>query len=147
MAPEEPQIQAPARIMVADDEPGVLMVTKAVLESLGHVPVLVSSGEEAVESYREHMDNGERIDLTIMDLTFPGGMTGIEAAHALLAIDPGVRVIAASGYLEQGAGQRFREEGFFGVLHKPVTVEKLKQIVHWGLSKVATAWSPPHERG
>ena len=36
-------------ILVVDDEPGMLMVTKAVLESLGHEPVLVASGEEALD--------------------------------------------------------------------------------------------------
>lgn len=123
------------RILVVDDEPGMLMVTKAVLESLGIEPVLVASGEEALETYREHGERGMPIALVIMDLTFPGKMSGIEAAKALIDENPEIRVIATSGYFEQGAGQRFRDEGFFGVLHKPVTVEKLTQMVQWGLSK------------
>ena len=124
-----------SRILVVDDEPGMLMVTKAVLESLNLEPVLVASGEEALAAYKEHNENGEPISLVIMDLTFPGKMSGIEAAKALLEQNPDIRVIATSGYFEEGAGQRFREEGFFGVLHKPVTVEKLTQMVQWGLSE------------
>lgn len=125
-----------ARVLVVDDEEGMLMVTKAVLETLGHVPVLAANGEEALEIYREDYECGEPIALVIMDLTFPGGgMSGIEAAKALIEFDPNIRVIATSGYFEEGAGKMFRAEGFFGVLHKPVTVEKLSQMVQWGLSK------------
>ena len=126
-----------ARILVVDDEPGMLMVTKAVLESLNLEPVLVASGEEALESFRDYAAKGEPISLVIMDLTFPGKMSGIEAAQALRNDSPEVRVIATSGYFEEGAGQRFRDEGFFGVLHKPVTVEKLTQMVQWGLTRDA----------
>ena len=43
---------AQSRILVVDDEPGMLMVTKAVLESLNLEPVLVASGEEALEAFR-----------------------------------------------------------------------------------------------
>lgn len=131
-----------SRIMVVDDEPGMLMVTKAVLESLSFEPVLVASGEEALESFRAYAQKGEPISLVIMDLTFPGKMSGIEAAKALKNENPEVRVIATSGYFEEGAGQRFRDEGFFGVLHKPVTVEKLTQMVQWGLNKDAPLPEP-----
>ena len=130
------------RILVVDDEPGMLMVTKAVLESLNLEPVLVASGEEALETFRDYAAKSEPISLVIMDLTFPGKMSGIEAAKALRSENPDVRVIATSGYFEEGAGQRFRDEGFFGVLHKPVTVEKLTQMVQWGLTRDAVIEEP-----
>ncbi len=137
---DQPRVESGARVLVVDDEEGMLMVTKAVLETLGHKPVLAANGEEALDIYRENYECGEPISLVIMDLTFPGGgLSGIEAAKALLEFDPNIRIIATSGYFEEGAGKMFRAEGFFGVLHKPVTVEKLSQMVQWGLSKPESA--------
>jgi CheY-like chemotaxis protein len=127
------------RILVVDDDPGMLIMTKAVIESLGHDAALASSGEEAIELYQGNLDDGESIALVIMDLTMPGGMSGVEAMYALHAIDPDIQIIAASGYFDEGAGKRFCDEGFCAILPKPFTPDKLAQVVQWSLSRAPVA--------
>ncbi|MEM8954746.1 MAG: response regulator [Verrucomicrobiota bacterium] len=128
-------IDGATRILVVDDDSGMLIMTKAVVESLGHEAALASSGEEAIELFDKNRGQGHEIGLVIMDLTMPGGMSGIEAMHQLREREPELRVIAASGYFEEGAGQRFCEEGFCAILPKPFTPDKLAQVVKWSLSR------------
>ena len=130
--------QGPVRILVVDDDAGMLIMTKAVLESLGHDAAIALSGEEGLELYEESSEEGEGISLVIMDITMPGGMSGIEAMHELRVLNPALRVIASSGYFEEGAGQRFRDEGFCSILPKPFTPDKLAQVVQWSLSRSRT---------
>ncbi|MEM7145494.1 MAG: response regulator [Verrucomicrobiota bacterium] len=131
--------EEPVRILVVDDDPGMLIMTKAVVESMGHEAALASSGEEAIELFEKNVEDGEAIGLVIMDLTMPGGMSGIEAMHRLHEMDEELRVIAASGYFEEGAGQRFCDEGFCAILPKPFTPDKLAQVVQWSLSRAPLA--------
>ncbi len=113
------------RVMVVDDETGMQAMAKAILEALGHQVILAGSGEEAVEKYRESLMAGQPIELVVMDLALPGGISGIEARQQLAAMDPGVRVIASSGYLGENARVAARQQGFIGVLPKPYTAERL----------------------
>ena len=56
-------------ILVVDDEPANMEVTKEILEILGYNVMTACNGSEAVAIYREH--RGE-IDLVILDMIMPG---------------------------------------------------------------------------
>jgi CheY-like chemotaxis protein len=64
-----------------------------------------------------------------MDLTVAGGMGGKEALQRLLAIDPGVKALASSGYSSDPVMSDYRAYGFQGVIAKPYTVEELSRTV------------------
>jgi CheY-like chemotaxis protein len=80
-------------ILVVDDEVSVRMITQATLETFGYRVILACDGAEAVAMYA--LRNSE-IAAVLTDMTMPV-MDGTATIHALKAIDPGVRVIAASG--------------------------------------------------
>ncbi|HEX9113964.1 MAG TPA: response regulator, partial [Nitrospirota bacterium] len=65
----------------------------------------------------------------IMDLTIPGGMGGQETIKKLIEIDPGARVIVASGYSNDPIMADFVSYGFSGVLAKPFTAEMLAAVL------------------
>lgn len=87
-------------VLFMDDEKIIQSLGTEMLKHLGYEVETASNGEEAVAKYREQYDAGEPYDAVIMDLTIPGGMGGKEAITELLSIDPDVKAIVSSGYVQ-----------------------------------------------
>jgi CheY-like chemotaxis protein len=87
------------RILLMDDEEDVRQTTGDVLKRLGYTVVFADDGLRTIDLYQEARKAGAPFDAVIMDLTIPGGMGGNETIERLLAIDPKVRAILSSGYL------------------------------------------------
>lgn len=117
--------RAVARVLIVDDEPHVLAVGKAVLESHGFETVACRSGEEALELVRSGLEEGQRFSVAILDLTMPGGASGFEVLEWLRACDPRLPVIACSGYFQDDVKDLCQAIGFVDVLHKPFNLESL----------------------
>jgi DNA-binding NarL/FixJ family response regulator len=56
-------------------------------------------------------------------------MGGEIAIQKLLKIDPGVKAIVSSGYVDDPAMARFRNYGFSGVVAKPYSIAELRKAV------------------
>ncbi len=131
--------QGSGTIMVMDDEECLLELTQQVLNHLGYQAVTARNGAEAVERYRELLQNGETLDAVIMDLTIPGGMGGKDAMKAILEIDPQAKAIASSGYSSDPIMSHFREYGFSGAISKPFRIETLAQLLAEVIAEPPTA--------
>jgi PAS domain S-box-containing protein len=116
-------------ILVVDDEPMVLEVTREILELLGYRVLTADSGGEAIRIYREE---GDSIDLIILDMIMPemGGDKTFEALHRL---DPHIKVLLASGYSMEGKAAIMLEQGCAGFIQKPFDLPsislKLREIL------------------
>ena len=119
-----------ARIMVMDDEEMLRNLACSQLALLGHEPIAVTDGMQAINRYQEFQDRGTPIDLVIMDLTIPGGMGGREAAKKLLALDPQAKIIVASGYSNDPVMATFREYGFKAAIAKPFNLAELSAAIN-----------------
>jgi DNA-binding NarL/FixJ family response regulator len=75
------------------------------------------------------MEKGNPFTVTILDLTIAGGMGGEETIRKLLKIDPGVKAIVSSGYIDDKVIAKYREYGFSGMVAKPYTIEELRKAV------------------
>lgn len=77
------------RIAVIDDDKLVALSLRTILESKGGIEITAmgSSGEEAIELFRQH-----RPDVMLMDIRMEG-MTGIEAGEAILREAPDARIL------------------------------------------------------
>lgn len=124
----KPAVKA-ARILVMDDEEMLRDVAKAQLVALGHEPILVTDGFQAINRYQELQEIGMPVDLVIMDLTIPGGMGGQEAAARLLLIDPEAKIIVASGYSNDPAMANYKEYGFRAAVVKPFDLKELSNAI------------------
>lgn len=131
--PEKASAVQAARVMVMDDEEMLRSLTSSQLIMLGHEPILVADGEQAINRYQELQDRGMPVDLVIMDLTIPGGMGGEEAAGTLLQLDAGARIIVASGYSNDPVIANYREHGFCAAITKPFDLAELSRAIESAL--------------
>ncbi len=86
-------------VLAVDDDFLVRMGTAAMLEDLGHTVKEANSAEEALKILAQ----GVKIDLVVTDQAMPR-MTGVELAEAILAGQPDMPIILATGYSELPAG-------------------------------------------
>ena len=125
-----------ATVMVVDDDPAVLMIGKAILSTLPYNIVGASSGEDALDKLKAMAIDGHRPDLIILDLTMPGGMSGLDTLQEIRTIDPKIGVIACSGFFEQSAHDLCVALGFMECIEKPYTSESLTSIVRKCITKL-----------
>ena len=112
-------------ILIADDEESLRALGSSMLEHLGFKVIAAADGKEAVDLYASYP---EKIDLVILDLTMPH-MDGSQAFSELKRINPEVNVIIASGYNKDDVGARFAGKNLAGVLQKPYSMSKLKELL------------------
>ncbi|MCX5812610.1 MAG: response regulator [Proteobacteria bacterium] len=81
-------------ILLVDDQPEVLEVSKGILESLGYKVHEMRSGQEAIAFYKEMKHT---ISLIILDMIMPG-LSGSETFDLLREMNPSAKIILSSGY-------------------------------------------------
>ncbi len=141
-SPAESITRGEGRILLMDDEELVREMAQQILLELGYEAVAVPDGKEAIQQYKQALNNGKPFDAVIMDLTIPGGMGGQEAIKELLKIDPNVVAIVASGYSSDPVMANYLAYGFSQCIRKPFTVKELSEILSSVLQTKTTAKSP-----
>lgn len=117
------------RVLFMDDEASIRNFVAELLGEIGYRVTCVSTGEEAVDVYRRHFEAGEPFDVVFLDLTIPGGISGVETISRLADIDPAVTAIVSSGYCNDPVMANFSQYGFQDCLVKPYQVEELIEKV------------------
>jgi two-component system alkaline phosphatase synthesis response regulator PhoP len=111
------------KILVADDEPYILMALTDAVEMEGYVCVTAVNGKEAVEKAREEMP-----DLILLDIMMPY-KDGYEACEELKA-DPGTRdipIIMLTAKSQQIDIERGKEVGADDYITKPFRPSTLRK--------------------
>jgi CheY-like chemotaxis protein len=112
-----------------DDENAVRTVVAEMLRVIGYQPTTVEDGERAVAAYRDALENDQRFDVVILDLTIRGGVGGVVTAGRILDLDPTAKVVVSSGYSHDPVMAEYRTHGFSGVMAKPYNIEKLSSVL------------------
>ena len=112
-------------ILLVEDEEMLRALVVTLLESSGYSVITAENGIEAVEHYKQHLD---KISVVITDIGLPR-MSGWDAFREMKKINPYVKAIFATGYIEP----KFRDDIIaFGGKHfvqKPyVPAELLKRL-------------------
>ncbi len=131
--PGEPSIGT-AKILLMDDEGMVRKIAEALLKHIGYEVEVARDGSEAVEIFRKAKTSQQPFDAVILDLTVRGGMGGKETMGKLLEIDPKVKAILSSGYLNDPVLIEYERYGFKGFVSKPFTMDELRNAVKEMLS-------------
>jgi signal transduction histidine kinase len=112
-------------ILVVEDEASVREIVLEGLKREGYSILAAGGGTEAVALAETHQGT---IDLLLTDLVMPG-MNGLDLAHRLTQMRPGMKVLCMSGHSEEAIG-RFSEMGDGATfLQKPVTPSLLARKV------------------
>lgn len=121
------------RILVVDDEPQMLAVAQAILNAHGMEATVCDNGSQALRLFDDCLHTPERFSVVILDLTMPGGLSGFEVMEELQKRDPGISVVACSGYFQEDARDLCQAIGFIDVLQKPYALEHLVATVRRAL--------------
>lgn len=112
------------RILVVDDEPGMAVMYRGMLDSLGYRTDLRTSSIEAHWAFSAKPDD---YDLVLTDMTMPH-MTGLDLAKRILEIRPHMPIVLSTGFSEH-VEAKARAQGIRGLVMKPVTRKQLAEAL------------------
>ncbi len=112
-------------ILIVDDEPIVLSVSKEILESLGYTVFGMGSGEEAINFYKEMKNT---IDLIILDMIMPG-LSGSETFDRIKEFDPSAKILLSSGYSLNGQAKKILAKGCRSFIQKPFDIAQISRKI------------------
>ncbi|MFC1513241.1 PAS domain S-box protein [Thermodesulfobacteriota bacterium] len=118
------------KVLIMDDEEMIRDLAQSIFTHLGFEVILAEDGDKAVQIYQQAMAEKVNIDLTIMDLTIPGGMGGKEAVQKFLEVNPDAKVVVSSGYSNDPILAHYQDYGFKAALIKPYDLKELTKIVN-----------------
>lgn len=110
------------RILIVDDEPGILASLSGVLADEGYETVCTRSGVEALELYREHSADAVFLDIWLPD------RDGLETLEAILTIDPTAAVVMMSGHGTPSTAARAVKMGAFDYVEKPLSYDQAVDV-------------------
>ncbi|NTW87165.1 MAG: PAS domain S-box protein [Holophagaceae bacterium] len=120
VAPPTPNSR-PLRVLVVDDDDLLQMSLCTLLETLGHAPEAVDSGEAALAL----LETGAPFDLVILDLNMPG-LGGAGTLPLLRLLRTELPVVLATGRATQQAAELAAGTPAVSILAKPFSLEELK---------------------
>jgi len=127
-APEETAQPAGGRgetVLMVDDEQSLVEITSQQLEFSGYQVLTAASGEQALVIYQE---KGPQIDVVMLDLSMPG-IGGHQCLRELMAMDPAVKVIIATGYARNVDLDEVMASGPAALLVKPFKQSDLLRTI------------------
>ncbi|MCX6150119.1 MAG: response regulator [Ignavibacteriales bacterium] len=116
-------------ILIIDDEKGLRLGAKRLLESEGYVAEAVESGMLGLELAKE-----KEFDLALIDLKMPD-MDGIEVLKEIKKIQPNIVCFMATAYASYETAIESTKLGAYSYIPKPFTPEELLQQLEKGYEK------------
>jgi CheY-like chemotaxis protein len=117
--------QSQKTILWVDDEEVALEAWSQMLEKLGYTVLQARYGIEALEIFKKRKNS---ISLVILDMRMPG-MNGCEVYDRLKKIQPDVKIIIVSGYLEEYDLCEISTRNFDGYMTKPFKLKELSEKI------------------
>ncbi len=117
------------KILIIDDDRDIRESLKLKLELEGFVPIVVDSGEKAIELVKEN-----DFFLVLSDIAMPD-MNGYEVFEKIKQIKPELPVVlmTAFGYDPSHAIIKAKKLGLYKWIAKPISDKKLKEIINTAL--------------
>jgi CheY-like chemotaxis protein len=124
------------RVLVVDDDPGVLLLVCATLQQAGYRVQAAADGAEALDRYTAAGSDG--FALVLSDVFMPH-ISGIDLARRLLATDARANVLLMSGEATSGLDMADPLHDRFDLLSKPFRPEGLLRAVRAALQRRSPA--------
>lgn len=126
-APPPPPLSRQPTILIADDQPALISVTRNYLESVGFQVITARDGSEAIQQA-----SALQPDLILMDVRMPvvDGLSAIRQIRA--SADPKTRsipIVSLSGHASAADKEKCLAAGATAYLNKPFGVRELDRII------------------
>ncbi len=140
---QEPQTTVGTRVLIAEDEPGVLASLEQILTRSGYEVTSAKNGDIAAQIFKGNTD----FDVLLTDIVMPGELQGTSLAKALRKIRPDLPVVFMTGYASEAAvhGNGLRPEDIR--LMKPVRRSDLLAAIEKSLRNAAPVKQPATDAG
>ena len=112
-------------LLIVEDEEILRELVQESLSEKGYNVLTCSDGEEAIEIFKKR--RGE-IALVLSDMGLPK-MGGYELFQRLKSMDPSVKLILASGYLEPNLKSEILKAGAKDFIQKPYSPEQIQETI------------------
>ncbi len=117
------------RILVVDDDPDFVEITRTILEKEGYQITTASSGQQALETLRQNPS-----DIVLLDIMMDTALDGLNVSHEIQA-DPnlkGVRVIMVTSIMDTAHAGLFPTDEYVPIdawVTKPVQPASLLKTI------------------
>ena len=112
------------KVLIVDDSLIIRKKVSKILENLGHEVVFdATNGQEAIDAYAKY-----KPDLVTMDITMPD-MDGITAVKHIIKDDKDAKIIMVTSHGQEDMVIKSIQAGAVGYILKPITDEKLAQVI------------------
>jgi PAS domain S-box-containing protein len=126
---DEKPMRGDETILVVEDEEDMLELLADVLETNGYHVLPAKDGEEAIRISRQ---NENRIDLVLCDVQLPK-ISGRETCRQIKQLNPKVKIIFASGFLDSALKRDLIEAGASDFVQKPCSpsliLKKIRKVL------------------
>jgi CheY-like chemotaxis protein len=121
------------KVLVAEDEPVILMQYKLAIEARGHKVIPARDGEECLRLYNAELeaapDGASVFDAVMLDYRMPK-LDGMQVAKQILATNPHQRIIFASAYAREALVESIKElRQVVELIQKPFELDRLSDIL------------------
>ena len=113
------------KILIVEDDETSEMLLSILVKDFSKETLIARTGAEAIEICQHHPD----IDLILMDIQLPG-MDGYEATRQIRSQNKDVIIVAQTAYGFLKDKEKAIESGCNDYLSKPVTPEKISELIH-----------------
>jgi two-component system, NtrC family, response regulator AtoC len=129
-------MKSTAKILLVDDEPGMLRYIKTLLEVDDYKVETASTGEEAVE----RVQKGLQPDLVLLDVLMPG-IDGLQTLEKLRRLQPGLKVVMLSCVSDTRKVVQAMKLGAQDYITKPFQKAELDAVIDLSLGQGKIAYS------
>ncbi len=114
-----------SKLLLVDDEAGILVALKKLVRTIGHEPVVARSGAEALELL-------EGAEVVVTDYAMPG-MNGLELLEAIRQRDESVPVVLLTAQGSERTAVHAMKNGAYDYVTKPFDVDELAAVLERAL--------------
>ena len=124
----------PLKLLVVDDEPGIVDFIKKIYDRRGFLTFGATDGVTAVEIFQK-----QRPQINLIDIHMPySPIDGVETLRRIKEIDKDALCIMVMRITEKDKVESSREYGAFAYLLKPMDLEELDNAINVAKQKLST---------
>jgi len=111
------------RVLIVDDNTSLCKSMSFILKRKGYAVTTAKDGYNAIKRVKERS-----FDMILMDIKMPH-LNGVETFRRIKKIRPEAKVMMMTAYAVENLVQDALREGVYGVIHKPLAIEKLVDLI------------------